>query len=76
VPIGIGGFYLLGLMHGHWDIPTRNKNDLLMTDDLFGKVNMGIAIVVPAKKILEVLNHPELVKMRQQHDEVLSTKGS
>jgi hypothetical protein len=68
VPLGIGGFYLLGLMHGHWEIPTGRKNDLLMSDDLFGKVNMGIAIVVPAKKILEVLNSPELAKMREQDD--------
>lgn len=68
VPLGVGGFYLLGLMHGHWDIPAKSKNDLLMNDDLFGKVNMGIAIVVPAKKILEVLNHPELVKMREQQE--------
>jgi hypothetical protein len=68
VPIGIGGFYLLGLMHGHWEIPARKKNDLLMDDDLLGKVNMGIAIVVPAKKILEILYHPELVKMRAQYE--------
>jgi hypothetical protein len=68
VPFGIGSFYLLGLMHGHWDLPAKSKNDLLMNDDLLGKVNMGIAIVVPAKKILEVLNHPELVKMREQQE--------
>ena len=69
VPVGIGEFYLLGLMHGHWDIPTKNKSDLLMADDLFGKVNMGIAIVVPAKKIREVLNQPELAKERERLEE-------
>jgi hypothetical protein len=74
VPVGIGGFYLLGLMHGHWEIPTRNKNDLLMNDDLSGKVNMGIAIVVPAKKILEVLYHPDLVKMRAQFEKDIPPK--
>jgi hypothetical protein len=66
VPVGIGGFYLLGLMHGHWDLPAGRKNDFSINDDLLGKVNMGIAIVVPAKKILEVLNHPELIEMREQ----------
>jgi hypothetical protein len=74
VPLGIGGFYLLGLMRGHWEIPAQSKNDLLMNDDLLGTVNMGIAIVVPAKKILEVLNHPELVKMREQKDKEIQSK--
>jgi hypothetical protein len=36
-----GAIYLLGLMHGHYDEQ---------------KVNMGIGIVVPATKILEVVN--------------------
>jgi hypothetical protein len=29
------------------------------------QINMGIAIVVPAKKILEVLNQPALVEKRR-----------
>ena len=74
VPLGMGEGYLLGLIRGHWEIPTQRKNDLLMNDDLFEKVNTGIAIVVPAKKILEVLNHPELVKMREQHDKEILPK--
>ena len=61
-----GPTYLLGLMHGHWDIAPDLKNDaVLMDDDTLGKVNMGIAIVIPAKKILEVLQHPELIEMRR-----------
>jgi hypothetical protein len=32
-------------------------------------VNMGVSIVIPAKKILEVLHHPELVQMRKERDE-------
>jgi len=63
-------FYLLGLMHGHWDIPPQDKNDALRVDeDTYGQVNMGIAIVVPAKKILEVLNQSKLVEMRRAADE-------
>jgi hypothetical protein len=30
---------------------------------------MGVAIVIPAKKILETLYHPELVQMRKEFDE-------
>ncbi len=59
-------YYFLGLMHGHWEIPPYMKNDLLMNEELFGKVNMGIAIVIPAKRILEVLNQPELIARRER----------
>ena len=63
-------YYLLGLMHGHWDIPPQSKNDAMRVDeDTYGQVNMGIAIVVPAKKILEVLNQSKLVEMRRVWDE-------
>jgi hypothetical protein len=33
---------------------------------------MGISIVVPAHKILEVLNHPELVEARRKADEEIA----
>lgn len=62
--------YLLGLMHGHWDIPPQSKNDAMRGDeDTYGQVNLGIAIVVPAKKILEVLNQSELADLRRAADE-------
>jgi len=72
VPVGLGNFYLLGLMHGHWDIPPGKKNDFHINDEIFGKVNMGIAIVVPAKIILEVINHPKLVELRKAAEEKLA----
>jgi hypothetical protein len=76
VPVGIGRFYLLGMMHGHWDIPTRNINDIIAANDQHAKVNMGIAIVIPARVILEVLNHPDLVKIREQKDKELLSESS
>jgi hypothetical protein len=33
---------------------------------------MGISIIVPAKKILEVLYHPELIELREKHDKAFS----
>ena len=69
VPLGIGSFYLMGLMHGHWDIPPENKNDTIDAVGASGAVNMGIAIVVPIKKILEVINRKELVDIRRRTDE-------
>jgi hypothetical protein len=50
-------FYLLGLMHGHFDAMDA-KGDATIVDDGFERtpVNMGIAVVVPAEKILEVID--------------------
>jgi hypothetical protein len=56
--------HLLGLLHGHWDLPVNFKKA-----EQAEVVNMGVAIVIPANKILETLYHPELVKMRQALDE-------
>ena len=58
-----GSFFLLGVMHGHWDIKKECLNearlDVPRKDEL--AMNLGIAIVVPAKKILEILNQPGLI---------------
>lgn len=61
---GLGAIHLLGLMHGHWDLPFS-----FSASEQAEAVNMGVSIVVPAKKILETLYHPELVAMRQEHYE-------
>jgi hypothetical protein len=63
-------FYLLGLMHGHWDVDERDINSPKPKLPQSG-VNMGIGIVVPAHKILEVLNDTELVRQREECDEEL-----
>ena len=61
--IGTSGFYLLGVMHGHWDLPTAKKDTI--DDDLQREsVNMGIAIVVPASKIVELIDYPAFVERR------------
>ena len=61
---GLGSLHLLGLMHGHWDLPVS-----FSAAEQAEAVNMGVSIIVPAKKILEVLYHPELVAMRKEHHE-------
>jgi hypothetical protein len=58
---GLGQAHLLGLVHGHWDMPVDFSE--------LGKaeaVNMGISIVIPAKKILEILFSPALVDLRNE----------
>jgi len=55
-------FYLVGLMHGHFDLPEDNLTDELIptTEDFAAtrSVNMGIAIVVPIGKVLEMIVQP------------------
>jgi hypothetical protein len=63
---GTGQIYFLGLMHGHWDVPAKFHNI-----EGLEAVNMGISVVVPAQKIMEILNHPDLVAERKKHDNVL-----
>jgi hypothetical protein len=63
----LGPFFLLGLINSHWDIDPLEKND----PDLRGgnkpqAVNLGIAVVIPAKKIKDTLYHPELVEARRK----------
>ena len=66
---GLGDGHLLGLAHGHWDLPVS-----FSAAEQAEAVNMGVSIIVPAKKILEVLYHPELDAMRKERYE--KTKNS
>lgn len=68
-----GKSWLLGLMHGHWDIPANKRNEIAPAPTEDG-VNVGIAIVVPAKKIYEVLDDPGLVQMRKREAGLMRQK--
>lgn len=58
---GVGQIHLLGLVHGHWDLPVDFSES-----EKSEAVNMGVSIVIPAKKILETLYGPELVRVRNE----------
>ncbi len=67
-----GVFWLLGLIHGHWNIKREGEQATVLEEDLEQeKVNMGIAIVPPVDRILEVLNMPEMVERREQPEREL-----
>jgi hypothetical protein len=60
-------FYLLGLMHGHFDI--RNLNEDAVSDgeqDALGSINTGLGVVVPVEKIIETMMQPGLSEMRRK----------
>jgi hypothetical protein len=56
--------YLLGLAHGHWNIDLDEMNNP-MVEHVEEGVNVGLAIVIPASHILEVLHGEELTRMRK-----------
>ncbi len=53
----------LGLISGHWDIDEESI-DSTTEDEGTKNINMGIAVVVPVDRILEVINQPSLVAAR------------
>jgi hypothetical protein len=69
-----GPFKLLGLMHGHWEIRESDINNPLIQHDRKHGVNLGIAIVTPAFKILDILNEPALHTIRALKDVGLRVK--
>lgn len=60
------GFHWLGLMHGHWDAEVLDGDDVAGDSFRQEAVNMGIAIVIPVKKILEVINQEAFVELRDR----------
>lgn len=60
-----GGNYLIGLIHGHFDVKNLN-HDAVQEDEgnSTSAINTGIGIVVPAYRILETIMQPELEKRR------------
>jgi len=72
--VGGAGFYLLGLMHGHWHV--EPESDTVVVDSRKESVNMGIAIVIPAQKILEVLNQPEFEEARKKQIDILRKQNA
>jgi hypothetical protein len=55
---------LLGLVSGHYDIPTKARNE-----DVETMLNAGIAVVTPAENIRELLMSDELAEDRRRRKE-------
>jgi hypothetical protein len=71
-----GVFYLLGLVHGHWDLLAPNMDVAAIDHVDIEYINTGIAIVVPSGKIREVLYLPELEKERKNMAQELNDEGA
>jgi hypothetical protein len=66
-------FALLGLTHGHYkvDVQKLDPTSGNLDDEA---INMGIAIVLPASRIFDIINSPELTKMRDKVNEQTASK--
>jgi hypothetical protein len=71
VPLnGDTNMIFLGLLHGRWEVSKRamEGQNAQYTESMIS----GMSIVVPAQKILEVINQEELATMRKKNDEKIS----
>jgi hypothetical protein len=58
-----GGYHLVGLMHGHYKVKDVKPLPAITSPVLKKEyINMGIAIVVPLSKIMEVVEQPNIMK--------------
>jgi hypothetical protein len=67
-PQQVYNLYLLGLMHGHFDL----KNDDVVTETANGTttaINTGVGVVIPVEKIIEVIFQEELIDLRRSINE-------
>ena len=68
VVLSSSSFFLLGLMHGHWDIDETEIDVAIdatdSTESVLEKINTGIGVVVPVQKIIETINQESLAPDR------------
>ena len=73
--LGQNKYYLAGMIHGHWPVD-ESKIDTAVDSKKERDVNMGIAIVTPAIKILETLDQKELKDMRERSERNYQNKNA
>jgi hypothetical protein len=70
------GAALMGLVHGHFDVPNLNEDVVTDEDAPERSVHTGIGVVVPVEKIVETIKHPDLVAMRKDIVKKLRESGA
>ncbi len=62
--VGSENLYFLGIWHGSWNAPPDEITQVTMGISGAVRVSLGMGIVVPAKKLIELLEVPEVLKNR------------
>jgi hypothetical protein len=70
------GTALMGLIHGHFDVPNLNEDVVADEDVPARSVHTGIGVVIPVEKIIETIQHPDLIAMRKTIVEKLRESGA
>ncbi len=65
-PLETSSQYLLGLVHGHWNLGQADRDSISEDWNREEPINLGIAIVIPASKIWEVISQPVIRNAENQ----------
>jgi hypothetical protein len=76
LPGGMPYFFLLGLMHGHFDVENLNEDSVVDDASRGSGINTGIGIVIPVEKIMETIEQPELAEARRRAAEDMQKTGA
>jgi hypothetical protein len=61
------GLFFLGLLHGRWEVPKEAMEG--QSAQYTQNMTSGMSIIVPAHKILEVIDGPDLAALREKNDQ-------
>lgn len=64
-PTASGSFFLLGLTHGFWDSESLDEEEFPEYEG-FEAHNLGLSIVVPAEKLIDIIAQPAVATLRDQ----------
>jgi hypothetical protein len=68
--------FVIGLMQGHWEVDPKTLMDIASdSSQEKERINMGIALVTPAVKIVETINQAGLVKSRESQEKAWLEKN-
>lgn len=59
-------FSWIGIVHGHWDVEIPFPDTPVLHHVKPKSINVGIAIVIPEEKVLEVIRHPKLIETKNR----------
>jgi hypothetical protein len=57
---------LLGIMHGHWSVSSSELDAFEQGSGTISRLNVGIGVVVPIDKALDIINQPLMVEHRNR----------